>query len=336
MKLIILLYVPRSGSTFLSSQLAKKYSNILVMPEIRLPKLMLEKEANVAIRYHELKRILEKDHQISSLDITEEDIVDLYKNSQSLRPESVLLSLAGLIAQKKGRQFDAVVYKCGSAGLWWPALKASYPTASFIHVHRDVRAVVNSALHSQRPYHPGEKMGRGDPWFRAKGWNRYVTGMQKLTQAGEQIIQVSYEALCHNPTAVLDNVINQLKLDVGVAVGGEGISVATSEQDIHRNVNKPPLKGRLDAWQGELKLWQVVVSEHLATEGMNTLGYEKRISKTTSAISYSACLFYGFIFHVYATLKFKLSRTLKHSVSPIKLYSRIVHRLRTRNLRSRW
>lgn len=320
----------------MSSQLAKKYSNILVLPEIRLPKLILEMGCDAAIHYHELKQVLKKDHQISSLDITEEDIAELYKSSQSLKPEAVLLSLASLIAQKKGRKFDAVIYKCGSAGLWWPALKASYPTASFIHVHRDVRAVVNSALHSQRPYHPGEKMGRGDPWFRAKGWSRYVTSMQKLTQAGEPIIQVSYESLCLDPAFVLDDLINQLALDVREAVGDEGISVATSEHDIHRNVNKPPLKDRLDAWQSELKLWQIVVSEHLATEGMTKLGYEKRISQTTSAISYSACLFYGFIFHVYATLKFKLRRAFKYSASPIMLYSRLMHRLRTRNLRSRW
>lgn len=336
MKLILLLYVPRSGSTFLSNQLAKKYSNVLVLPELRLPKLMLDREAGTSICSAQFQQFFERDHQLSSLGLSEDDYSELFGDVDALTPESILFSLADMIAKNRGQEFDAVVYKCGSAGLWWPALRATYPSASYIHIHRDVRAVVNSAIHAKRPYHLGEKMGRGDPWFRAAGWNRYICGMQNLSKNGEPIHNLSYESLCLDPETVLDNLMLDLEIRVDGVHESEGISVAPGEYEIHRHINKPAMPDRLDAWKKELKTWQIVVSEFLAKEAMQRLGYDKQMNNRLSVIQYCACLLYGFTHHIVATLRFKTRRLYKHRVTPIKLFSKLVQRYRTRNLRSRW
>jgi hypothetical protein len=293
---------------------------------------MLEKINGSTINGQQFKQLLLRDHQSSCLGINDEDIDDIFRNSPEMTPEATLHSLAAVIAKKNEKHYDAVIFKCGSAGLWWPALRSTYPNASFIHIYRDVRAVVNSALHTQRPYHPGQKMGRGDPWFRAKGWNRYVTHMHRLSISGEPIAQVSYESFCHEPQLVLERLMNDFCLcEVSKADLGS-LAVSSQELSIHQNVNKPPLKERLNAWETELKPWQVVVCESLAAEGMGELGYKKQ----TRLRRHSMYLCYGYFYHVYATLKFKLGRAKKWIFSPHKVLLKLQNRHRTRSLRSWW
>lgn len=336
MKLILLLYVPRSGSTFFANQLDKLYPNILVLPEIRLPKLLLESDTKTIPDYAYLKKLIIKDHQFKSLRLTEEELDSVFSRCQGFSVERVLLVLAELIASKNKRKYDAVVFKCGSIGLWWPAVKENYPSAGYVHVYRDVRAVVNSALHAKRPYHPGQKMGRGDPWFRAAGWNRYVLGMSKLVRSGEPIHQIAYENLCDNPEEVIAEAANVFAIPSAHSVSGDGFSVSDSEYEIHSNVGKEPIKERASAWCSELKPWQGVVSENCASEGMRELDYEFYYKTRLPRLLYALYLIYGFSFHIYLMVRFITIRAVSYLSAPRKLISQLHRRSTTRHLRSRW
>jgi hypothetical protein len=181
------------------------------------------------------------------------------------------------------------------------------PNTEFIHIYRDARAAVNSAMHTERPYHPGQKMGRGDPWGRARYWNEFVSRMGRLREAGEPVHEIKYEDLCESPQRLLRDLAD----DVGLsrpAGGGAGFTVSSTEENIHVNVDKNAMAERIDAWKDEMPCWQGLLIERLTAQQLRSRGYTLFYSERVSLPGRLPRLAYGYCYHLAVTVYFHLRR----------------------------
>jgi hypothetical protein len=308
MKLLLLLYVPRSGSTFLASLIAKHFNQVLVLPELRLPRLLVSHDlVNSDAPRQTLLDLVSSDHQFPALGLSMAEVEACIDGMDACSAETFLLEIARAIARKKNLDPAYVLYKCGSAGRYWPELRERMPNAKFIHVYRDARAAVNSAMRSERPYHPGQKMGRGDPWGRTLAWKTFVSSMARHSAAGEPLYEIKYEELCAAP----ERLLQQFAADLGIsrrAGDGSGFAVASSEENIHVNVDKNAMPERIDAWKDEMPVWQGLVVESLAREQLCSRHYQPYFSTRVSLPGRLLGIGYGYCYHLVAMLYFQLRR----------------------------
>lgn len=308
MKIFLLLYVPRSGSTFFADQVSRHFSQVLVLPELRLPRLLISPNfLSGKPGKDELINLVSRDHQFPALELSPGDVELCIDAMGDYSADEFLRQLAIRIAQKKNLSPQAVLYKCGSAGRRFQALRQHLPDTRLIHIYRDARAVVNSAMHTMRPYHPGQKMGRGDPWFRAQAWQKFVADMADQKDRGEPLIEVKYEELCRDPQQVLAEVEREMGIKQ-TATGGERLVIASAEADIHGHVGKDPLATRIDAWKDEMPRWQGLLVEQLAASQLVRRDYPIYYSSQTGAIGKLLARGYGYLYHLVATLYFHLRR----------------------------
>ena len=310
MRLFLLLYVPRSGSTLFASLVAKQFSQVLVIPELRLPKLLLLHHVPADRDYKSaLLDLVRRDHQFAALELSSAEVEQCIDRMEAYTAEGFLLQIAEAVARKSGLKPEVVLYKCGSAGLHWSELRQRMPATGLIHIYRDARAAVNSAMHTERPYHPGQRMGRGDPWFQARTWNRFVSRMDRFRIAGEPIHEIKYEDLCESP----DRLLRAFASEVGISGSdheGRGLSVSPSEVKIHRNVGKAAMPERSEAWQHELPAWQGMVVEHLTLEQLTRRNYPVFYHAHSTAMARVGSLAYGYVYHLVATFFFHARRIL--------------------------
>ncbi len=310
MRLLLLLYVPRSGSTFFASLVAKNFERILVLPELRLPKLLASHDiAKSENPKQTLLQLVNRDHQFAALDMSMEEVEACIDRMPGNTAEDFLLEIARALAHRKNLNPKAVLYKCGSAGRQWPELRKQMPNTSFIHIYRDARAAVNSAMQTERPYHPGQKMGRGDPWGSARYWSDFVARMGELREAGEPVYEIRYEDLCESPQRLLQEFADICGVSRS-AGGGAEFAVSAREEDIHVNVDKNAMPERIEAWKKEMPRWQGLLIEWLAGDELRRRGYVLFYADCMSLPHKLPRLAYGYCYHLVATLYFHVRRRL--------------------------
>ncbi len=287
MKLLLLLYVSRSGSTLFASEVARHFSQVLVIPELRLPGLLVKRDvAGTACPRQVLLDLVAGDHQFSVLNLSSAEVEQcIDRMGESYSAEGFLREIARAVAAKNDLQPEVVMFKCGAAAR--PPLfllRQRLPEIGLVHIYRDPRAAVNSAMRTERPYHPGETMGRGDPWLQAERWNTYCEKMQQLEEADELLLQVRYEELCADPDRILRQFADVLDLG-DYTYGGAGFAVAAREQGIHANVQKAASTERSAAWKSEMPAWQGLAVEQVTREQRRRLQYPDYFGKRGLGLS---------------------------------------------------
>ena len=308
MRLVLLLYISRSGSTFFASQVARRFSQVLVLPELRLPGLLVRHDlAASADPRQALIDLVKADHQFATLEMSMNDVEACIDRMQGdYRAQTFLEQIAEFVAARKGFNPQAVLYKCGAAGRYWPEIRQRLGKVELIHVFRDPRAAVNSAMRTQRPYHPGQRMGRGDPWLQAQRWNTYIDRMNQLDAQGRLLLQVKYEALCTDPDRVMSDFAKALGLTAMNDSGAE-LSLAAREASIHANVDQAAMPERSNAWQTEMPRWQGLVVERV-TRDMRLPVYADYFTDACNPLIRLANIAYGYCLHRWSLLVFRRRR----------------------------
>lgn len=333
MKILLLLYFPRSGSTFFASLVARYFSNVLVIPELRLPLLLISHEAPPGKSQKEfLIELVKQDYQFPATGLSEPDVERSIDQMNGYSVENFLTALARTLAEKNNMKPDLVLYKCGAVVHWWPVLRDKMPGTRFVHVYRDGRAAVCSAINTERPYRVGQMMGRGDPWVQSNRWCEYMVKLRKFRSQCESLVEIRYESLCRNPDQVLSTFARSLGLQAREEYGA-GLEVASKEQSIHRHVNQEALPDRVEGWKTELKTWQAVVCESRCKEELRRLEYEPYFLLRHGFLVRLGYLVSGYAFHVYTSLKFYLDVLKQGASNPQALAKMIRLHLRSRNLR---
>lgn len=334
MKILLLLYFPRSGSTFFASLLSRYFGNILVLPELRLPYLLAlhDMKPGVSIK-SQLLDLVKRDYQFPVLGLSTREVEECIDEMDGYSEETFLLQLAKKLARKKNINPEFVLYKCSEVLHYWPSTREKLPTAKFIHIFRDGRATVSSAINTERPYQPGQKMGRGDAWNQSKQWGKYVSRIAGLQSQGEPVFEYQYEQLCDRPLQVLTSFAS----DVGLSVApepGQDLEISPREQGIHENANKAPISERKEGWKKELFAWQGIVSEYLIGDELQRRGYQLFYSTRYNAFQRVSGIIFGYFCHLFLTLVFYLVVFRKGIFQPREFINLVRFRIRRHKLRS--
>ncbi len=174
--------------------------------------------------------------------------------------------------------------------LSWRLGKDLYPTATFIHVVRDPRTAVRSAL-VKRGRDPATLTSRQQLTARRSAahlacrWNRFVCAGDEASVLGNDYLRVRYEDLVASPQLVIEGVCDFLDLDyepiMGHADARKSDVVLTSAGGVHHRRLTEPIGASSDL-QPMPSLLRAAV-ERVATEGMARTGYVPESSVATRA-----------------------------------------------------
>jgi hypothetical protein len=199
------------------------------------------------------------------------------------------LDLAGRRPEGRGRYADAVLWMVerfaesrGKTGVrFWvdhdpshtPAtatLAAHFPTARFIHLLRDGRAVAASVM--------AASFGPSQIFNAARFWAYYVAvGMAaQRFLAADRFVELRYEAIVRDPETALAPALARLgcAFEPGMISGGD-YDLPTRLRTLHPFVGKPPIPERIDAWRGKLSDRDLEIFEAYAEDLLTLLGYER-------------------------------------------------------------
>jgi hypothetical protein len=152
-----------------------------------------------------------------------------------------------------------------------PALVEFFPSARFVHIIRDPRAVVNSWRNV--PWASTSTFENAEIWYK---YMRYAWRFPKRIQ--QCILTVSYEALVKAPAENLDIVCRFLGLQFEPGMlryhetDPRGVSVSREPWKI--TATKPLDTAKLDRWRSELSPAMIAIIEGTVWREMKRRGYD--------------------------------------------------------------
>jgi sulfotransferase family protein len=280
LRFAFLVYLGRSGSTFLSRQLDGASRDVLVTPELNfvVTAALLGDEAVRALGADELVRFVRRDLQLANLDLPDAELDARVRECAGRGARELCESLLRAHAEKRGRAPRVVVVKKSVAHLGADKLLRVFPEAVFVHVRRDARAVVNSLLHTESVYDPGHMLGRGDPVHAARLWVRQLESVAALAaRQPERVLEIEYEKLVRDPASELSALVAGLAARLGVelraAADDAGFAVPERERSLHRLVSGPAVEARAEGWRDELRRADGIAVEAIARDWLARCGY---------------------------------------------------------------
>lgn len=178
-----------------------------------------------------------------------------------------------------------VVEKTPGHVLQAPLIRKLYPSARFIHVVRDPRAVVASLRRAGR--------GWGDRWAPTgvlsctELWHRHVEAGLKASHQNDRWLTIKYEELLEDCSGSLSHIFSFLKLDATTALCREACESCRIER-LKEQTPPPQMpwqladepdgffgSGEVASWREELSASDVRRIEFTVREIMRNLGYER-------------------------------------------------------------
>lgn len=147
-------------------------------------------------------------------------------------------------------------------------LADAFPTARFIHLVRDGRAVFNSVK--------GLAWGPRTPFAAATWWASQVAPGLALEQAlgPERVMRVRYEDLVLDPDATLQRLCKFAGIRfVPEMIAGGGVKLSPYASDVHPNIGQSPLVSRMNAWEKQLSPEEAEGFTLTTTALLHWLGY---------------------------------------------------------------
>ncbi len=262
---------PRSGTTFLASLLGES-DGCVVTPESHFKQLLLRDHA---VNWEEgLSHVLlQRDwqararfrHWKTPLDLS--DLPDPLSRADYAR---LLLRLVATYGKTHAKPLtrawvDHTPHNLHDAR----RLAELFPSARFVHLVRDPRAVAASLL--ALDWGPLDAQQAADYWARHLSW-----GLAAEQALPDRVQRVSYEQLVTQPEATLAALRQFCGLEPAVSgsAANAGYFLPAFTRQQHQWVGQAPNRARLDAWRQQLPAWQLLAIEHRLADLMPMLGYE--------------------------------------------------------------
>lgn len=276
-QIVFLLYDSRSGSTLLSRLLNDfKDIGVTVESNFMVSLLKLEKYFLVVEPDFELiaQKIINMD-RFKNLKINENDIIQDMKQ-KPITIGAFVENLLNIYFSREKPGADIWIIKDGSNGHFARYIIETLPTAKFIHIIRDGRAVLNSRMKTVNPYGNKKSMSR-DPLTTARHWVRLVSTIDTVsTDYPEHFLEVKYEDIIINTDRELQRIreflgLHPCRIDTS-SQDNYYSKIVKKEQMIHTLVNEEPKIARCNAWKKELpdnyrKLFELIAGNTLKQKG---------------------------------------------------------------------
>ena len=262
----------------LSRQLALHSPELAVLPEFRLLDLLfVEGEQNINLKTpNELYEFMLSDYMIDSLGLCPPQLQRIAEECQGKGIRYLIEKIVISCASLQGKNPVAVLIQLGGIR-YIKQLLLHFPDSVLIHIFRDARGVVSSMIRTERPYFPGEKMGRDDVVYAAEYWNNFLRNIDKIRQR-KSVMDVRYEDFCRSLNQSVKKIIEALDLHYvqsGPIEKKFSFQVGERERGIHPLIEKDPVLQRLEAWKEELTHLQGTAIEVIAEEMLLKKGYNR-------------------------------------------------------------
>lgn len=272
----LLVYDSRSGSTFLANLLVK-HLDAAIPPETNFITAILGNYNKQTIENEtELQQVFEivyADIKFSDWQIKREELNQYIIRSFPFSQRDFILQVCTLYRQKYYPNSQIFGLKKGAYLFKHQAMKELFPSAKFIKIIRDGRAVFNSKKHSI--YSVTGKPFETDPYQAAQEWCKMSNLFREVSQKypGETF-RIQYEQLIQNPKKFIDQLKQFLNVSTVIQAKQKNYIVAERYGNLHENINKPPLTERIDAWKDSLTAQEIYQYETVAYENLSLAGYK--------------------------------------------------------------
>ena len=297
MKLIILNYIDRSGSTFLANQISK-FSEILVFPETCFFSGYLLKNPQQKFKVdNSLKRrisiLLEEKNQLHQWHLSELVNRNWSKETANI---DVFFEMLRIYAEKHNSKARIWVFKQpnmftlieNNNKLKVPGLEIKY-----ICIIRDPRAVFNSQLKASRDF-PDLSFYK-NPLVAAYTW-LYFYNKTKSFSGNSDFYLVYYEQLIsrYNEefSALMKFLEHNVNSDLYCKKGKLFELLSETEKSLHSKINDEPDILRIDAWKEELKPLMIRLIDNYALKKQYIPEYEKNNPPVNFVIRLLAEIYY--------------------------------------------
>lgn len=278
MKLVLLTYVNRSGSTFLAN-LFSKSPDILVCPEAEILIDLFLTNPGEKFEFNEsftkkLKRYMSEDHKLRHWSL-DEDIISGLKNCRTN-----IDAFASIITSYKELHkpaAHAVVFKAEKLLDYIDSLDKienfNYQLY-FISILRDCRAIYAS---QKNTYFPGTMIKMSNnPVSTSLIWNHFYR-QSEILNIKHNFYFVQYESLIADTEHIFNDLITWLSLNQFrfISVKGDLFDrLPDDHKDIHVNINEDPIPERLTAWKKQLTNDEVNIIQEVSKNYLSIAGYK--------------------------------------------------------------
>jgi hypothetical protein len=336
MDFVFLVYVSRSGSTFLARNLAEISPDLVVLPEIDLLNLLAAwGEDHVRnLNGRGLFRLMTLDERLMDIGLSYDDLRALAFRCAGKGIRQLMEDLVNEYATRvQGKEPKIALIKRGPLIWHYETLRHVFPEAVYLHIFRDPRGVVNSIIHTHRAYAPGEKMGRGDVYFAARQWVKFMERINALKHPRRApILEIRYEDLCVSLSGTVKAILQHIGA-AGTNGPGNGreyvFNVPARETRIHKLIQGTPAAGRIDAWKKELSGYQGAVIELIARQRMAEKDYRPHFLTGVDRAKLPVYFVLARIAHVHYTILFYSRRLIEYLFRPSRLGMRLRLALRS-------
>jgi hypothetical protein len=274
MKYIFIIYINRSGSTFLANQLSK-LNEILVCPEAEVLVNMLKNPDTRLSRKEQesLGSAIENDRKLKHWNLD----IDLMKTDSQSRPE---LFFNILDYYRSGTKPNSRIIAFKAVDLInYVDILHDYGIHKgleiyFISLIRDPRAVFNSQRQTYVD-HRKKYMNR-NPLTTVYQWNYLLTKSINYASLYKLVI-LKYEDLVNNLEMELNKLLNIIDVHgehpfAGVQ-GDLKARIPLDQLSMHQHITDPPIPAKVNQWQTECKILTQELIQHYTKEGLMQMRY---------------------------------------------------------------
>ena len=299
MKLILLTYVNRSGSTYLA-HLLDQYQDVLAFPEsdILVDYFLTKpgKEFTLSERiYEDLLIEFSHDYKFRAWNLKDDEFIGL---KEARNHFEAFIFILKVYRDKMKPGASILLFKSERIIHLISQIPVDFFGKYNIHIMaiiRDCRAV----YHSQKmtPIPESSKRMSGNPIETAIKWNSFINRVLRVPS----LILIKYEDLIQDQKKIIKSIIKKLDIaDVQNQIGSETLydRLLDSHKTIHQNILKSPQLNSTVKWTDHLKPFEIHIINKYARKGLLYMNLSSiQTTNTLKFLSYEVfCIFkYSFV-----------------------------------------
>lgn len=260
---IFLLHVSRSGSTYLSRLLAENCGDLAVISETNYFRILIaHQKIYKEYQPNKLANLILEDPKFKAFKFSYAEVLKQLQRCDNHK--QAIFSVTKMILEKlQIENINNVLIKDGGLVDFIPEIASQFEEFKIIHIKRDPRACINSILHTPKAFYKGRSsMGWDDIEFCVNQYQKYMGKMERISLSIGNILTIAYEDLVKDKNQVVQNVITYLKLQPSTEDKTRTDNYLRKQEfRIHRNIYRSSQIERTDAWQKELKKWEIIYIE---------------------------------------------------------------------------
>jgi hypothetical protein len=275
--IVFLLYMNRSGSTFLS-YLLDQYQEIGVTPEANIPDGLLIPGAEIKNRadFNKYLDRLYMDNKFADWN------VDRTKLEQALQAIPMPFGFGQILPAILNVYFQETMprvymYKRGHYITHVASLRRLFPGCRFIYIERDIRGIFESQKRSVDSV-TGRVMARNSV-ERAIKYVRTMGLVEKFSKDRDFFV-IAFEKLISAPEEVIMEILDFLSVeDKHKMVSNYYQKIPANQRHLHKMVLKRPTHHKIDEWKETLSNAEIMAIQRVAGGTLERRGYELSNSK---------------------------------------------------------